>query len=61
MLMPNSMQDIMRHQQAGINRQGLGSFLVAGIVMAAAVGLLIWMFPVNVAALSSLLRSHFAT
>lgn len=44
MLFPNSMQDLMAAQRQEIQRQRAGCIVVALLIVAAVVGLLIWIF-----------------
>jgi hypothetical protein len=44
MLMPNAMQDVMAAQHGEIQRQGRGCIFIALLVVAAIVGLLVWIF-----------------
>lgn len=44
MLFPNSMQDLMAAQRQEIQRQRAGCIVVALLIVAAVVGLLIWVF-----------------
>jgi hypothetical protein len=44
MLMPNAMQDLMAAQHREIQRQRRGCILIALLVVAAVVGLLVWIF-----------------